>query len=138
MDKLQSHVDPKARNKTLLGHEQLHFDLAEALARDLRVQLLAIVGEGDTATTAQFDFERQAQNAHRETMREHGALQNLYDQETKHGTVKRKQKSWQSRIKTMLRQATEALQAVTEQAASSEETGSAEKTGSGDPGDATP
>lgn len=98
MDKLLSRVEIAAREDSVLAHEQLHFDLTEALARHLRVELRTISSTGPTEEEAVRALEFKVRNLVGSRNREMEDLQRSYDEETRHGTKKRAQKDWAERI----------------------------------------
>ncbi len=107
-----SAVKHGSKNTYTLAHEQLHFDIAEAFARRLTVELIPFEGRGATRAAAQGDLVRQLQARLDSAMRELGELQARYDGETEHGERKKKQKKWAAEVPEMFRQATEALIAL--------------------------
>lgn len=114
MNKDFSAVKHGSRNAYTLAHEQLHFDLAEAFARRLAVELAKIEGRGATLAEARADHASQLQQRLDASMRELGELQERYDRETMHGERKKKQKKWAAEVPEMFREATEALIALRE------------------------
>ena len=81
----------------LLEHEQLHFDLAEALARKIRTRFNDFRNACDEAGGTDPIQEIVAQ-ADRELHEE----QQRYDRETSHGVNTRAQEQWKRRIRAML------------------------------------
>jgi hypothetical protein len=77
-------------NKTdyLLKHEQYHFNLAEIIARRMRKDISTIKTPAISAVKKIFD----------ERMQEFEALQQLYDEETKHSIDTLEQLKWQKKI----------------------------------------
>ncbi len=112
MNKDFSAVKHGSRNAYTLSHEQLHFDLAEAFARRLAVELAQVEGRGATREQARADLARRLQERFDLGLRELGALQDRYDGESEHGMRKKKQKKWAAEVPEMFRQATEALVAL--------------------------
>ncbi len=112
MNKDFSAVRHGARNAYTLDHEQLHFDLAEAFARRLAVELAPLEGHGATRQQAHADLTRRLRERLDAAMRELGELQDRYDGETEHGERRKKQKKWAAEVPEMFRQATEALRAL--------------------------
>jgi hypothetical protein len=82
----------------LLAHEQLHFDIAELFAREIRKRLLELNGINHSK------FESRVRQIYREVNREHNAFQDLYDKETDHSKNREKQAEWEARVETMLRE----------------------------------
>ncbi len=109
MNKDFSAVQHGSRNAYTLDHEQLHFDIAEAFARRLAVELAPTVGRGATREEARADLIRRLQERYDSGLRELGELQARYDGETEHGMRKKKQKKWAAEVPEMFRLATEAL-----------------------------
>ncbi len=101
-----------SKSPHVLAHEQLHFDLAEAFARRLAVEMAGFEGRGDLRQDARADLDRQLRRRVEAAMRELGELQDRYDQETNHGTRKKAQKQWAAKVSEMFREATAALEAV--------------------------
>ena len=80
-------LNDSAQRRTVLGHEQTHFDLAEVHARIMRRAFRDLAGpcrkpDGDLAALAQ------------RVAREEKAEQRRYDAETNHGLLARQQASW--------------------------------------------
>jgi hypothetical protein len=80
----------------LLAHEQLHFDIAELFAREIRKRLLELNGINHSK------FESRVRQIYREVNREHNAFQDLYDKETDHSKNREKQAEWNDKVKRML------------------------------------
>lgn len=88
-DANKSWVRPKSRNsKTLLLHEQGHFDLAELLARQFRQQLSG-------TTFNQTDYTDSIHQIFSKLLAAAYATQEKYDAETSHGMNTKRQASWQ-------------------------------------------
>jgi hypothetical protein len=85
------------RDSQLLEHEQLHFDLAEAVARKIRMRFNdfrnACSEAGGTDPIREI-VEQADRELHEEQQR--------YDRETSHGLNARAQDQWKRRIRTML------------------------------------
>lgn len=111
MDKSFSAVLPGSRNDYTLAHEQLHFDIAETMARRLSVELAGLTGRGSTVEEARADLEQQVQARFAAGAQALNDLQAQYDGETENGGNKRKQKKWAAAVSEMFREATEALAA---------------------------
>ncbi len=109
MNKDFSAVKHGSRNAYTLDHEQLHFDLAEAFARELSIKLAATEGRGSTAEEARTDLTRKLQQGFATGINEMWELQGQYDGETSNGQKKKKQKNWAKEVPERFRQATEAL-----------------------------
>lgn len=96
MDTTQSWLHPASRNhKRLIKHEQLHFAISELWARRLR-QLL----HGKTYLKS--DYQRLVYEQHLTTKAAWEAMQKRYDKETKHGTNREAQETWQARVEADL------------------------------------
>jgi hypothetical protein len=93
-----SWVLPKDKNSSaLLDHEQLHFDLNEIYARQLRKKIL----EGKFSY---FNLIKESNKIYEEISLSCIKRQELYDTETKHGTENIAQKRWEKDIKTELKE----------------------------------
>jgi hypothetical protein len=80
-------------SQALLRHEQLHFDIAELVARRLR--RACSIQRPRSYREAEQVFEL----LYREyTGAEWQQLNSSYDMETKHGTIEAKQRQWEARI----------------------------------------
>ncbi|MEM7349634.1 MAG: DUF922 domain-containing protein [Acidobacteriota bacterium] len=115
MNKDFSAVRHGARNAYTLAHEQLHFDIAETVARRLAVELAQLEGRGSTQKAAYDNLTGQLRQRFEAGFQEFIELQERYDAETEHGLKKKKQKKWAEEVPEMFRQATEALAAFLEQ-----------------------
>lgn len=81
----------KSNNALVLKHEQLHFDIAEYVARIARKNItkdIFLVG----------DIKSYMDSIHNI----HNKLQSLYDAQTKHGRIKAKQIEWEKNIAAKL------------------------------------
>ncbi|MCM4165238.1 DUF922 domain-containing protein [Arenibacter sp. A80] len=85
---------PKLANPTILGHEQLHFDIAEVFARKLRRIL----------DTTQFtgNAKYEVKEIYRNILHELNNYQNQYDSETNFSRDTVQQLSWNKNIKKIL------------------------------------
>ena len=81
MNKDLSAVKHGSRNAYTLAHEQLHFDVAETVARRLAVELARLEGHGSSADEAREDLDRRLRERFEAGLRELGELQNRYDGE---------------------------------------------------------
>ena len=85
-----------------LGHEQLHFDIAESFARFLNQhqdQIRAkLTGSGKTAEVATGNLQIAWAKHMIAVQNDFEALQNAYDRETKHGAILKAQTAWQWRV----------------------------------------
>ena len=112
MDKNFSSVAPGSRNAGALAHEQLHFDIAELVARRLAVALHRLEGRGGDRNQARADLARRIRERFAAGQGELAELQGRYDDETANGSHKKKQKKWAASVPEMFREATEALAAA--------------------------
>lgn len=83
------------RSPQLLKHEQLHFDIAELYARKIRKKILQLSGnkKNDLKT-----YNREI----KKLLNESNEFDRLYDVETLHGSITRKQKEWELKVKQSL------------------------------------
>lgn len=84
------------QNEYLLSHEQLHFDIAELFAREMRKRLREL------SEVSHRNLESRVQQIYRQVNREHNAFQDRYDRETEHSKNREKQAQWEAKIKRML------------------------------------
>lgn len=89
----------------ILQHEQVHFDIAELLARRLR-QAFAEAG----SVCSSPDPQGAASALYEPLARELEALHDQYDHDTRHGQIENRQVTWEDRI-TMQLQSLAAFQA---------------------------
>lgn len=87
----QSSVRPGRKTPALLAHEQLHFDLCEVYARQLRKQL------ANTELTPA-NISKVSTDIFLETYRIYRETQLLYDEETQHGLKPDAQQHWKETI----------------------------------------
>lgn len=114
MDKFHSAVRPGSRNDEVLAHEQLHFDITEATARRLAVEMAALEGRGETAQEARVDLDRKIVERFEQARAELQELQNRYDQEVHGKKGRKRQEEWSAKVETLFAEATEALRALIE------------------------
>jgi hypothetical protein len=100
----RSWVKPNARLQSVLDHEQGHFDLCEVYTRRLRQRMAAAA----LATGTQQPDRQLMIALYSEVSAEYEQQQQLYEEETLHGTIAALQVKWQLWIMEQL-QATEAL-----------------------------
>ena len=112
MDKFHSAVKPGSRKDDVLAHEQLHFDLAEAIARRLAVELSALTGGGEDAAAARLDLEQQIRREFAAGLERVNEVQSSYDGETQNGGDKKRQRRWSERIQKMLAESTAELEVL--------------------------
>lgn len=84
----------------LLKHEQLHFDIAELYARKIRkkIRQLSVNKKNDLKV---YNHEI------RKLLQESNDFDRLYDIETLHGSLPKKQKEWEARVKSALKELNE-------------------------------
>ncbi len=114
MHKTSSSMPHGSRNAATLGHEQLHFDLAEATARRMTVALIPFEGRGATGQEAGEDLAQQIRKHYDSDIEELLELQAFYDHETELGKHKKKQKQWAQKVAEIFRQASAELAAAIE------------------------
>lgn len=112
MDKFLSGVARGAKKDEVLTHEQLHFDVTEALARRLTARLLGFEGRGESAASAMQDLQLQVQRAYDEAVDQLRAYQAQYDAETRHSAARKAQKQWSKKIGELFAAATAELEAA--------------------------
>lgn len=96
--KYSSWTKKNSGSENLLNHEQLHFDIAELVARKLRQKLTEL-----TYTDVKLAY-KSIQAIYNDY---HGRVWNsydIYDIETKHGIVIEKQKEWEAKIAKELKE----------------------------------
>jgi len=86
----------KERNKALLQHEQTHFDIAEyhkrLMVKEVEAQKLS--------ARDVFDRVKQIGN---NILQQRKAMEDLYDLETYHSTIEKKQKEWTKKLHKLLK-----------------------------------
>lgn len=90
----ESWYRPEVCNDHILGHEQLHFDIAEVFARKLRRRL-----ESKTYTK---NIKAEVRRVYQQTVRELSKFQNQYDRETDYSRNRENQLLWNELIGKML------------------------------------
>jgi hypothetical protein len=95
--KNKSWVKEGMKTDYLLNHEQRHFDLAEAGAREFRKKLKL------TRFTPE-NFQKEVQNITREIDEKYKKLQQQYDKESDHSRKEEKQNEWNQKINSMLKE----------------------------------
>lgn len=107
LDRSQSWWNPRGRQDPdwVLGHEQLHFDLAELIARRHNARneagraIAAVAATDQEALAASDRYWTERLEA---LWAEFRALERQYDRETRHGTVEREQARWSERTRREL------------------------------------
>ena len=79
------------KNKAVLAHEQLHFDIVEVFARRLRKQLQQLKATHN-------DYQKLTDREKRKTLRALRSVQEDYDQETSGGNKIMTQQKWKNKI----------------------------------------
>jgi hypothetical protein len=108
LDRARSWWNPRSDDAAgaVLRHEQCHFDLAEAFARQLsaRADTLAgaAVASGESATEAARALAARWKSRLGAVAGELNALESRYDRETAHGTIPEAQAAWQGRCEREL------------------------------------
>ncbi|MGN7787968.1 DUF922 domain-containing protein [Niabella sp. 22666] len=90
-----SWVKPGQTNDSLLRHEQCHFDIAEIYRRKLQKQL-------DEADISFAEAERMMKEMTRKIGKAYQNEQAVYDEETRHGLNREKQKEWELKVAALL------------------------------------
>ena len=102
MDPYGSWVVPGKENRGLLNHEQRHFDLNEVYALRLRAELCRVSATGKTAEAAKHALSERINGTAAQILSTLSAMQELYDDETGHGTDPSAQAEWDIRIDSWL------------------------------------
>lgn len=89
--KSQSWTKDKS-SKALLSHEQLHFDIAELSARQIRYEFKNYIGSSTS------DDSNNLEDIIYRCWNTRDSLGHLYDKETAHCTISGKQKEWELKI----------------------------------------
>lgn len=95
-DTKQSWMKPEGKNATILDHEQRHFDITAIKGCELKERIQQTTFNPDT-------YKQQLNDMLNETQEETSELQNLYDDETGHGSIIDKQEEWNKKIDNMLK-----------------------------------
>jgi hypothetical protein len=85
------------KSRSLLAHEQLHFDIAELYARKIRKKVRELQDRG-------VDNIKTYNAAIHELLLESNNVDAQYDLETLHGALSKKQAAWAQKIKEQLAQ----------------------------------
>lgn len=93
----ESWVQPASKNKYLLKHEQLHFDISELHARKLR----KLLGDLD-ASKINKDSGDYLNKLYEKVDKERSAMQNAFDEESNHSLNKEAENRWQRFVKDEL------------------------------------
>jgi hypothetical protein len=90
-DKNKSWVKEKSKTDYLLGHEQLHFDIAELYARKLRKGI-------KNGVFSSKKLQSQLSDLFHKYNTELSEYESEYDKETNHSKIEEKQKKWEINI----------------------------------------
>lgn len=88
------------RTAYILSHEQGHFDLAEVYARKLFRNLSEYRFDAN-------NYRKDLKKIYDDVIKEKEAIQNEYDEETRHSILKAKQAEWLKKIAAMLEETNE-------------------------------
>lgn len=97
LDSLLSWSKPKERTESLLIHEQTHFDIAIICAK-------AYLKKLNETTFTRSTVDSLLNHIHDQSMKEYLEMQRHYDEETRHGKNKAKQKEWNNRVAIKLKE----------------------------------
>jgi hypothetical protein len=78
----------------VLKHEQVHFDIAELTARKLRKAL--------HRATYTRNFRKEINSIYKQQIDLGEAMQEVYDEETRHGLDGRRQREWEMKVEALL------------------------------------
>jgi hypothetical protein len=84
------------RERRMLAHEQVHFDICELVARKLRFRIAQVDQAGGDV------FDRQLNPEVKCLLSELNALNDLYDQETAHSRLVDQQRKWATQVQREL------------------------------------
>lgn len=101
-DRKASWVNRKSATDRLLAHEQVHFDIAEIFARQLRARLRKTRLTVDNVNKVMEEYLDDA-------LADMSTYNNRYDRETRHGLVREAQAEWQQKVRQRLRDRNEPL-----------------------------
>lgn len=82
-------------NYYLLEHEQTHFNISELYARKLKKELSQLTASNTVGDEAEYIYHK--------IQKQHAALQNKYDRETKHSLNIDQELEWQKQIRDSLK-----------------------------------
>lgn len=89
----QSWVKSEYESEHLLKHEQLHFDISELFARKLREKLSKV----DNSKLSKNSSD-QLNKLYEDIAAERGLMQEQFDKETNHGSIKEAELKWQLQV----------------------------------------
>ncbi|MEA1784984.1 DUF922 domain-containing protein [Arenibacter sp. GZD96] len=90
----KSWYHPALADSLILGHEQLHFDIAEVFARKMKKQL--------SETRFSMEVKKEVKTIYTAIIKELNAFQNTYDQETNYARNKVNQLLWEQKVHLLL------------------------------------
>lgn len=96
MDKTRSWYTDAGHNNYTLAHEQRHFDITILITKQLAEKMRSM-------EYSPHNFAKQINNVHDEYLEKLRQMQDDYDEETRHGINKYKQRIWDRRIESELR-----------------------------------
>ncbi len=87
----------RIKNDHILKHEQGHFDITEIYARILHKELSEYIFNSKTA-------DKDINDIYSKVMKQHVSMQQAYDVETNHSIDSARQKLWDNKIVSLLKQ----------------------------------
>jgi len=96
-DKTKSWWKTKINPEATRAHEQMHFDITAITTCELAEKIKNAILTPD-------DYQEQIEALHKEAMKQLQLMQNKYDKETKHGSLKNEQERWNKMIKEKVTQ----------------------------------
>ena len=102
MDPTLSWVIRDRASAAALKHEQCHFDLSEVYRRKLEASISCIQVSGRTSTETQTALQQRLQSVGSEILTRLAQMQDVYDEETGHGTLPDQQALWEDRVNAWL------------------------------------
>ncbi len=94
-DKTRSWCRTNARTNYTLAHEQIHFDITALKACEL-------LSKVQSSSFTLDNYDKELEQLHKQAEKDMEQLQNDYDKETQHGTIKAQQAKWAEKIKQLL------------------------------------
>lgn len=94
-DRSESWMKPQGKNASTLRHEQRHFDITALKACELKELIEQTPFNPDS-------YQQELKKLLYRIQKEAGEMQNLYDEETAHGTIIDAQEKWNKNILTQL------------------------------------
>ena len=102
MDPSLSWVIRSRATDAALEHEQCHFDLSEVYRRKLEASISCIQVTGRTSGETQTALQQRLQSVGSEILSRLAQMQDIYDEETGHGTLPEQQALWEDRVRAWL------------------------------------